>query len=130
VPAATTSAKARFPGSRLDDDEARHPRYDVRRQAKGQQGNVTEEIWMILLFIFLVLAIACGILFARALPYLIAGGFFVVYHLSAYCQILRSRRRLIKLLHHVQPQASLKPQPTYLPRSPQIPAAAASATPG
>ena len=32
---------------------------------------------MILLFIFLVLAIACGILFARALPYLIAGGFLL-----------------------------------------------------
>jgi hypothetical protein len=31
-------------------------------------------MFLIFLFIFLVLAIACGILFARALPYLIAGG--------------------------------------------------------
>ena len=76
---------------------------------------------MVFLFIFLVLAIACGILFARALPYLIAGGFLLY---------------LIGQVVPNPPQRASSDQtaaaPTYLlppPTSPEIPATAASAIP-
>jgi hypothetical protein len=83
---------------------------------------------MILLFIFLVLAIACGILFARTLPYLIAGG-FLLYVIS---QVMPNPPQPASSDQTAAPSPAAAPpetQRTYLPRSPEIRAATATATP-
>lgn len=86
---------------------------------------------MILLFIFLVLAIACGILFARALPYLIAGG-ILLYLIG---QVVPNPSQPASSDQTAPPspaQAPPKPQPTYLPYlppSPEVPSATTPATP-
>lgn len=83
---------------------------------------------MILLFIFLVLAIACGILFARALPYLIAGG-FLLYVISQVMPNPPQPASSDRTAASSPVEARPEPQPVYLPLSPEIRAATATATP-
>jgi hypothetical protein len=81
---------------------------------------------MIFLFIFLVLAIACGILFARTLPYLIAGGFllYMISQVTPNPQPASSDQTAALSPAH----APVEPKPTYPPPPPEIPAATAAAT--
>ena len=81
---------------------------------------------MILLFIFLVLAIACGILFARTLPYLIAGGFllYVISQVTPNSQPASSDQTAALSPAH----APVEPKPIYPPPPPEIRAATAAAT--
>jgi hypothetical protein len=77
---------------------------------------------MIFLFILLVLAIACGILFARALPYLIAGG-LLLYVLSPGVP------NPPQPVSSDQTAAPSSAQTSYLPPSSEIPAATPTPTP-
>ena len=79
---------------------------------------------MILLFIFLVLAIACGILFARALPYLIAGG-FLLYVIS---QVVPNSPQPASSDQTAVPSPAQAPPNLHLSPSPEIPATTALAT--